>query len=333
MFPNVLAPSPIYQGVFRAGQLTSHPALAPPHPHPALPHSSASFMVDNLLRERTSSLLHRPTPTAAALSPLGVAAAASLPGLSRGSPVSPEPATTTTTPTSSPATSSGTTAATTKTTPYLKFGVSAILGTDKEQTSSSSSSHKPSSSAVISSSSLAIAAAAAAAAAAAVGGGSASGAGGGAGAGGGGGGVFVSMAHHHPPQPPHHHHHHHHHPHPPPPPSLAGPLPKACHVGPTAGLNCVGCTPRHASVFDTPFPALLRPPYFGGSPLLPMPNPFTFLSTMRGKPRRGMLRRAVFSDAQRKGLEKMFQRQKYISKPDRKKLASKLGLKDSQARC
>ena len=51
---------------------------------------------------------------------------------------------------------------------------------------------------------------------------------------------------------------------------------------------------------------------------------------MRGKPRRGMLRRAVFSDMQRKGLEKMFQKQKYISKPDRKKLAAKLGLKDSQ---
>ncbi|BFZ16229.1 hypothetical protein BsWGS_19268 [Bradybaena similaris] len=63
-----------------------------------------------------------------------------------------------------------------------------------------------------------------------------------------------------------------------------------------------------------------------------MPNPFTFLSSMRGKPRRGMLRRAVFSDAQRKGLEKMFQRQKYISKPDRKKLATKLGLKDSQVK-
>lgn len=43
-----------------------------------------------------------------------------------------------------------------------------------------------------------------------------------------------------------------------------------------------------------------------------------------------MLRRAVFSDMQRKGLEKMFQKQKYISKPDRKKLAAKLGLKDSQ---
>ncbi len=50
----------------------------------------------------------------------------------------------------------------------------------------------------------------------------------------------------------------------------------------------------------------------------------------RGKPRRGMMRRAVFSDAQRQGLEKRFQIQKYISKPDRKKLAEKLGLKDSQ---
>lgn len=35
-------------------------------------------------------------------------------------------------------------------------------------------------------------------------------------------------------------------------------------------------------------------------------------------------------DSQRKGLEKRFQLQKYISKPDRKKLAERLGLKDSQ---
>lgn len=69
---------------------------------------------------------------------------------------------------------------------------------------------------------------------------------------------------------------------------------------------------------------------FLGSPLMPVPHAFSFLSNMRGKPRRGMLRRAVFSDMQRKGLEKMFQKQKYISKPDRKKLAAKLGLKDSQ---
>lgn len=44
------------------------------------------------------------------------------------------------------------------------------------------------------------------------------------------------------------------------------------------------------------------------------------------------MRRAVFSDLQRKGLERRFQIQKYISKPDRKKLAEKLGLKDSQVR-
>lgn len=58
----------------------------------------------------------------------------------------------------------------------------------------------------------------------------------------------------------------------------------------------------------------------------------SILGFFAGKPRRGMLRRAVFSDFQRKGLEKRFQQQKYISKPDRKKLAEKLGLKDSQVR-
>lgn len=50
----------------------------------------------------------------------------------------------------------------------------------------------------------------------------------------------------------------------------------------------------------------------------------------RHKQRRGVLRRAVFSDSQRKGLEAAFLKQKYISKPDRKKLAAKLCLKDSQ---
>jgi hypothetical protein len=57
---------------------------------------------------------------------------------------------------------------------------------------------------------------------------------------------------------------------------------------------------------------------------------FPWAGSARGKPRRGMMRRAVFSDLQRRGLEKRFQLQKYISKPDRKKLAEKLGLKDSQ---
>lgn len=53
---------------------------------------------------------------------------------------------------------------------------------------------------------------------------------------------------------------------------------------------------------------------------------------LRSKPRRGMLRRAVFSDQQRKGLEVAFLKQKYISKPERKKLAQRLGLKDSQVK-
>lgn len=46
--------------------------------------------------------------------------------------------------------------------------------------------------------------------------------------------------------------------------------------------------------------------------------------------RRGILRRAVFSEDQRKALEKMFEKQKYISKTDRKKLALSLCLKESQ---
>ncbi|XP_029472270.1 homeobox protein DBX2 [Rhinatrema bivittatum] len=50
------------------------------------------------------------------------------------------------------------------------------------------------------------------------------------------------------------------------------------------------------------------------------------------KARRGILRRAVFSEEQRKALEKMFQKQKYISKIDRKKLAINLGLKESQVK-
>ncbi|XP_035387892.1 homeobox protein DBX1-B isoform X2 [Electrophorus electricus] len=66
--------------------------------------------------------------------------------------------------------------------------------------------------------------------------------------------------------------------------------------------------------------------------VVPIPGTFSWPLTARGKPRRGMLRRAVFSDVQRKALEKMFQKQKYISKPDRKKLATKLGLKDSQVK-
>uniref|UniRef100_A0A8C8SSN5 Developing brain homeobox 1 n=1 Tax=Pelusios castaneus TaxID=367368 RepID=A0A8C8SSN5_9SAUR len=85
--------------------------------------------------------------------------------------------------------------------------------------------------------------------------------------------------------------------------------------------------------FEGSFQPFLRSSYFpASSSVVPIPGTFSWPLAARGKPRRGMLRRAVFSDVQRKALEKMFQKQKYISKPDRKKLASKLGLKDSQVK-
>ncbi|XP_066506215.1 homeobox protein DBX1-B [Hoplias malabaricus] len=85
--------------------------------------------------------------------------------------------------------------------------------------------------------------------------------------------------------------------------------------------------------FHSSFHPFFRTSYFPASTsVVPIPGTFSWPLTARGKPRRGMLRRAVFSDVQRKALERMFQKQKYISKPDRKKLAAKLGLKDSQVK-
>ncbi|KAK5620750.1 Homeobox protein DBX1-B [Crenichthys baileyi] len=86
--------------------------------------------------------------------------------------------------------------------------------------------------------------------------------------------------------------------------------------------------------FDGNLHPLIRASYFtaSSSSVVPVPGTFSWPLAPRGKPRRGMLRRAVFSDLQRKALERTFQKQKYISKPDRKKLASKLGLKDSQVK-
>ncbi|XP_060892344.1 homeobox protein DBX1-B-like [Labrus mixtus] len=85
--------------------------------------------------------------------------------------------------------------------------------------------------------------------------------------------------------------------------------------------------------FDGSLHPFLRASYFtASSSVVPVPGTFSWPLAPRGKPRRGMLRRAVFSDLQRKALERTFQKQKYISKPDRKKLANKLGLKDSQVK-
>ncbi|XP_038156573.1 homeobox protein DBX1-B-like [Cyprinodon tularosa] len=88
--------------------------------------------------------------------------------------------------------------------------------------------------------------------------------------------------------------------------------------------------------FDGSLHPLIRASYFtassSSSSVVPVPGTFSWPLAPRGKPRRGMLRRAVFSDLQRKALERTFQKQKYISKPDRKKLATKLGLQDSQVK-
>ncbi|XP_063229027.1 H2.0-like homeobox protein [Bacillus rossius redtenbacheri] len=51
-----------------------------------------------------------------------------------------------------------------------------------------------------------------------------------------------------------------------------------------------------------------------------------------GAKRRRSWSRAVFSNLQRKGLEKRFQLQKYITKPDRRQLAATLGLTDAQVK-
>ncbi|XP_043069163.1 H2.0-like homeobox protein [Drosophila bipectinata] len=115
-------------------------------------------------------------------------------------------------------------------------------------------------------------------------------------------------------------------PPPPPPPVIAKPMPSR----PTPFLPHTLNHPHLHSLL-----AHCRNPYMSvGAQVFPLPpgQGFPWAHSTRGKPRRGMMRRAVFSDSQRKGLEKRFQQQKYISKPDRKKLAERLGLKDSQVK-
>ncbi|XP_059156282.1 H2.0-like homeobox protein [Physella acuta] len=67
-----------------------------------------------------------------------------------------------------------------------------------------------------------------------------------------------------------------------------------------------------------------------------LPGPYSILST-DGSPsnqpkRKRSWSRAVFSNLQRKGLEKRFEVQKYVTKPDRRQLAAMLGLTDAQVK-
>jgi len=113
--------------------------------------------------------------------------------------------------------------------------------------------------------------------------------------------------------------------------AILAPSPKTTSTHPT--VHSLHSKTFPFPCFDGTFHPIFRTPYLpASSSVVPIPGTFSWPLAARGKPRRGMLRRAVFSDVQRKALEKMFQKQKYISKPDRKKLASKLGLKDSQVK-
>ncbi|CAG7831116.1 unnamed protein product [Allacma fusca] len=111
--------------------------------------------------------------------------------------------------------------------------------------------------------------------------------------------------------------------------TIAKPIPRPAvsSAGPSGVFD-----PHLHALLSCRHPAFLTGSHPSGASVFPLPGTFPWAGGPRGKPRRGMMRRAVFSDLQRKGLEKRFQIQKYISKPDRKKLAEKLGLKDSQVK-
>ncbi|XP_041650683.1 homeobox protein DBX2 [Cheilinus undulatus] len=103
-------------------------------------------------------------------------------------------------------------------------------------------------------------------------------------------------------------------------------------------LKTLGPFMPHSGVLSSVF--LQSPQYLlaccGGSsppPVFSKGGNIRMWSTdMSHKTRRGILRRAVFSEEQRKELERTFRRQKYISKTDRNKLAADLSLKESQVK-
>ncbi|XP_036433728.1 homeobox protein DBX2 [Colossoma macropomum] len=97
----------------------------------------------------------------------------------------------------------------------------------------------------------------------------------------------------------------------------------------------------HSAVMMLCASPLIHPCCGGSTPLTCSPP---LLSSSKGsgcavwsagsspKPHRGILRRAVFSEQQRKELERTFRRQKYISKTDRSRLATQLCLKETQVK-
>ncbi|MEQ2198350.1 hypothetical protein XENOCAPTIV_011626 [Xenoophorus captivus] len=168
--------------------------------------------------------------------------------------------------------------------------------------------------------------------------------------------LMVHMGHHH-----HHQHHHHQQQRAQQPHSGGSPLrpaPVAPEPSSVFGARMSPASPYHrhglqlTAVSRTPFNSQQAPPpsskdlKFGIDRILStdfdpkckekssLRGPYAVLTkdTMpQTYKRKRSWSRAVFSNLQRKGLEKRFEIQKYVTKPDRKQLAAMLGLTDAQA--
>ena len=120
MFQNVMSPSQVYQSLFRTLPLVPQPSVAT---------TSASFLVENLLREGQSALISRPvTSFPAGLAGFANVGVTTVPALGRSMEH--------VAPVSSPASSINSNNVN-NVTPYLKFGVNAILGSETTNSKSS----------------------------------------------------------------------------------------------------------------------------------------------------------------------------------------------------
>ncbi|XP_042885997.1 H2.0-like homeobox protein [Penaeus japonicus] len=125
--------------------------------------------------------------------------------------------------------------------------------------------------------------------------------------------------------------------------TITCPIMTSCVTSPT-GCGCDtsgGKCPSDCGYYYTPLyathPAHLLPyaPLYGGSMGGPAHRHEVLGVGVTGGShgrRKRTWTRAVFSNLQRKGLEKRFQLQKYITKPDRRQLAATLGLTDAQVK-
>ena len=118
MYQNAMSPSQVYQTLFRNLPLVQQPVVT----------SSASFLVENLLRDGQSALISRPLtsfPAGLGLPGMGVTG---IPAFVRGVD----------SPLDTTASSQSEASRSNNVTPYLKFGVNAILGSDSSKDSRSS---------------------------------------------------------------------------------------------------------------------------------------------------------------------------------------------------